>query len=150
MQVKEVKPINFLFFRTETKINELANLLPVAQEIYQEAVANKLAITGPIHWHYFGSNGDPNQQFTLEIALPVAEILEEYDGKYHFKRTDPFKCVTMMHDGSWLDMPRSYGQLFQYIGENQLQPLAINREIYINVDFKNPEANWSEIQVGIK
>ena len=38
MQVKEVKPINFIYYRTETKVDNLINLLPVAKEIYREAV----------------------------------------------------------------------------------------------------------------
>ncbi len=38
MQIKEVKPINFLFFRAETKVSELANLLPVAKGLFKEAV----------------------------------------------------------------------------------------------------------------
>jgi hypothetical protein len=30
-----------------------------------------------------------------------------------------------------------------------LQPLAVTRELYINVDFTNPAANVTEIQMGI-
>jgi effector-binding domain-containing protein len=150
MQIKEVKPINFLFFRVETRVAELVNFLPVGQELYAEATKNKLAITGPVHWHYFGFIGDVNQSFILEISLPVAQVLEDYDGKFHFKRTDPFKCVSLVHEGAWQDMPVSYGKIMQFVDSEKLQPLGVNRELYINVDFKSPEANTSEIQVGIK
>ena len=150
MQIKEVKPINFLFFRVETKVNELVNFLPIGQELYAEAVKNKLAITGSVHWHYFGFTGDPQQSFTLEISLPVAQVLEVYDGKFHFKRTDPFKCVSLIHEGSWLDMPVSYGKMMEFIASKKLHPLGVNREVYINVDFKDPEANTTEIQIGVK
>jgi effector-binding domain-containing protein len=149
IQTKEVKPINFIYFRANTMVHELINFLPVAKELYQEAVLLKLWITGPIHWHYFGFEGDVTKPFTLEISLPVAEVPKEYDGSFHFKRTEPFKCVSIIHEGAWLEIPQSYGKLMQYAGEKKLQPVGINREVYVNTDFAYPEANVTEIQMGI-
>lgn len=149
MQIKAVKPINFLFFRTEASVPDLVKYLPVGQELFREAVAYNLTITGPVHWHYFGFEGDVNKPFTLEIALPVGEVPEAYDGRFHFKRTDPFKCVSVTHEGNWENIPQSYGKLMQFIEANHLTPLASNREIYVNVDFRHPEANVTEIQIGI-
>jgi effector-binding domain-containing protein len=150
MEIKAVSPINFLYFRTDTKVSELYKFVPVGQELFREAVSQNLPITGPVHWHYFGFSGDEKQTFQLEIALPVGEIMEDYDGKFHFKRTESFKCVAVRHEGSWLDIPKSYGKAFQFLSENNLVPNAMNREVYINADFKNPEANYTEIQIGIE
>jgi effector-binding domain-containing protein len=149
MNVKEVHPINFLFYRAETKIGDLASFLPVGQKLYAEAVARGHFVTGPVHWHYFGFTGDASQLFTLEIALPIGEIPLEYDGEFHYKRTDAFKCISYVHEGPWSRMPESYGKLMEYMAANNLSPLAANREVYINVDMHHPEANTSEIQVGI-
>jgi effector-binding domain-containing protein len=149
MEVKVINPINFLYFRTETKVSELFKFLSVGQELFKEAVTQNIPITGPVHWHYFGFTGDPSQVFTLEIAIPVGEILEEYDGKFHFKRTESFKCISLVHDGNWLDMPKSYGKVFEFLATNKLESTSVNREVYINADFKYPEANISEIQIGI-
>ena len=149
MQVKEVKPSNFIYFRTETRVSELINLVPVAKEIYREAVGQDLSITGPVHWHYIGFTGDENKSFTLEIALPVAEVLPGYDGKFHFKRTQPFKCVSIIHEGGWNEIPSTYNKMMQFIAKHKLEPSAIKREIYVNADFHSPEANVTEIQVGI-
>lgn len=150
MKIKEIKPISFLYFRTETKLSELTNFFHVAKELFKEAVKHNLSITGPIHWHYFGFNGEVEKPFTLEISLPVGEILQEYDGKFHFKRTEPFRCVSLTHEGEWQEMGKSYAQAMEFIMKNQLVPLSVNREIYINVDFAAPEANATEIQVGIR
>lgn len=149
MQIKVIKPISFLFFRTETKVQELAKFLTVGQDLFKEAVKYNLTITGPVHWHYFGFEGDHEKKFTLEVALPIGEVLEEYDGDFHFKRTEAFKCVTTVHEGSWFDIPQRYGQLMEFVNQNNLQPAALNREVYVNVDFKHPEANITEIQMGI-
>jgi effector-binding domain-containing protein len=148
--LKKVKPTNFLLFRTETTVNELNQFMGVAPELFREAVANKLTITGPVHWHYFDFYGDFEKPFTLEIALPVGEVLDNYDGKFHFKRTQDFACVSLMHEGNWLEMPTSYQRLMEFADANQLNPAGLNRELYINVDFTNPEGNSTEIQMGIQ
>jgi effector-binding domain-containing protein len=150
MRIKSVKPINFLFYRTETKITGLAGFLPIGQQLFREAVKLNLTITGPVHWHYFGFQGDPEKPFTLEISIPVGEELNDYKGAFHFKRTAPFKCVSLVHEGNWFDMPDSYGQLAKFINENNLHPVLANREIYINADFNFPEANTTEIQIGVE
>lgn len=149
MQIKLIKPINFLFFRTDTTLSELASFLPVGQQLFTEAVNQGLAITGPIHWHYLGFLGDATKQFTLEIALPVSALPQDYDGKFHVKRTEPFKCVSLIHDGGWNEIPSAYETMFGFIKAQKLTPASLNREIYINVDFNDPSANVTEIQLGI-
>ncbi len=148
-QLKEVKPINFLFFRAETKVNELMKFIPMAKDLFKEAVRLDLHVAGPIHWHYFGFTGDESKSFILEVAVPVANVVDEYDGAFHFKRTDPFKCVSLIHEGAWNDIPQSYGKIIQFVAENNLQMLGVNRELYINADFTNPEGNVTQIQLGV-
>jgi effector-binding domain-containing protein len=150
MQIKVVKPVNFLFFRTEARVAELSNFLPIAKELFREAVQLDLWITGPIHWHYYGFTPDEAIPFTLEIALPVAALPAIYDGKFHSKRTDPFRCVSAIHEGSWYEIPHTYGKLMGFLSSNKLVASAVNRELYINADFNNPEANVTEIQFGIQ
>lgn len=149
MQIKEVKPVNFLFFRTETKVADLGNFLPVAKELFKEAAQLDLWVSGPVHWHYYGFTGDESKPFTLEIALPVATLPEQYDGKFHFKRTESFRCVSILHEGSWFEIPKSYGKIMQFASSNGSMPIGVNRELYINVDFDHPEANVTEIQLGV-
>lgn len=145
---KEVKPISFLYFRTETTINQLATLFPVGQQLFKEAVSLNVFITGPVHWHYFGFT-DISKPFTVEVAVPVGEIPKEYDGEFHFKRTGSFRCVSLIHEGAWTDMPQSYGKIMEYLGKHQLNPVGVHREVYINADFDHPEASTTEIQFGI-
>lgn len=149
MDVKSISPINFLYLRAETTVSELYKFLSAGQDLFKEAVKQNIPVTGPVHWHYFGFTGDPAKSFQFEVAIPVGEIPEDYDGSFHFKRTEPFKCVMLRHEGSWLDIPASYGKAMAYIQQNKLTPTAINREVYINADFKYPESNITEIQIGI-
>jgi len=148
-RTKEVKPINFLFHRAEVKISDLTNQIPVAKELFKESVRLDLHPSGPTHWHYFGFMGDESKPFTLEVCLPVASIPVDYDGKFHFKRTENFKCVSLLHEGGWQEIPKSYGILMEFMQQNKLKPSGITRELYINADFVNPETNVTEIQMGI-
>ena len=147
--LKVVKPINFMFHRTNIKLSDLVSQIPVAKELFKESVRLDLHPSGPVHWHYFGFTGDPSALFTLEICLPVASVPNDYDGKFHFKRTESFKCVSLMHEGSWLEIPQSYGTIMQFIQQQNLQLAGVTRELYINADFVNLDANVTEIQMSV-
>ena len=150
MQIKEIKPINFLFFRTKTRLSELGRYIGiVARELYRDATLNDLEISGPVYWNYIGFTGDVSKEFTLEIGLPIAEIPSQYEGKFRVKREDTFYCVSLFHEGSWFDLPASYENLMNFIEDRQLKSIGLNREIYINMDFNNPSANITEVQIGI-
>jgi effector-binding domain-containing protein len=148
--LKEVKPSNFLYFRTEAYVHQLLNFIPVARDLVKEAVSYNLHITGPIHWHYFGFTGDESKSFTLEVALPVSDVVPEYDGNFHFKRTEPFRCAALTHEGGWDTLPGSYEKLMRFIAGKHLEPSEMTREIYVNTDFRDPDANVTVIQVGIR
>jgi effector-binding domain-containing protein len=148
--LKEVKPANFLYFRAEARVDQLLNFIPVAKDLFREAANYDLHVTGPIHWHYFGFNVESSSLFTLEISLPVSDVVAEYDGNFHFKRTEPFRCVTLTHEGGWDSLPSSYNKIMQFIAGEHLEPISVTREIYVNTDFKDPEANVTVIQMGIK
>jgi len=150
LKVKQVQPVNFLYYRTETTMGELVNHAPVSQQIISEAVKYNFPIMGAPHWHYLGFEGDFAKTFTLEIAIPVGKIPTDYDGKYHFKRTNPFKCICLTHEGSWQELGKSYESIMKYVNENNFIPTSAVREIYVNSDFENPEANVTEIQFGIQ
>jgi effector-binding domain-containing protein len=148
MNIIQQHPVNFLCFRTTTTIAELPAFAPVTQQVISEAVRLSIPITGAAHWHYFGLT-DMNKPFTLEIAIPVGKIVDGYDGAFHFKRTDKHDAVSAVHYGSWLQLPETYNRMFAFIQEQGRKPAEVIREIYINVDFDAPQANVTEIQIGL-
>lgn len=148
--IKEIKPINFLYFRAETRADELSNFIPVTMDLFREAINYNLHVTGPIHWHYFGFSGDASSSFTLEISLPVSDVVAGYDGNFHFKRTESFRCVTLTHEGGWDSLPVSYEKIMKFVAGKHLEPSAVTREIYLNADFKDLDANVTVIQFGVK
>ena len=150
MQIKEIRPINFLYFRTRSKVGELGRFVGIiARELHRDAALNDQEVTGPVYWNYFGFYGDPSKDFALEIAVPIGEIPLAYGGKFDIKRVETFHCISLTHEGSWYDIPFSYRKLSEFALERDLIPTGNNRELYVNVDFGNPEANVTEIQLGI-
>ena len=149
MKVRTVQPINFLYYQTETTIQQLSSFFPVSGKLLQEAANHALTLAGPIHWHYKNFMGDESQPFILEISLPVVSLPNDYKGDFMLKRTDSFRCVSAMHEGRWTDIPNTYASIMQFMQANKLQPSIENRELYIQVDFENADANVTEIQMGI-
>jgi effector-binding domain-containing protein len=149
METKITKPITVLFYSEITNLSGLAKLVRVkANELHKEAIKNKMEITGPVYWIYYGMDGNPQTNFTLEIAIPVF-CESHYDGNFQLKELPEFKCASMIHYGSWYDLPGSYGQLIGEVFKNNLALSGVSREVYLNIDFLYLERNITEIQVGI-
>jgi effector-binding domain-containing protein len=148
-EIKTLKPVTFLFHRMQTTIANLQEAIPVGQQLIREAIESKLFVTGCVHWHYFGFDGDESKPFTLEVALPIAPA-ENYSGKFSIKRTTDFKAVCLTHEGAWTDIPKSYGRIMAFMENEHLKPGSESREAYVNADFNYAEANITEIQVGLR
>lgn len=148
-ELKIIKPITFLFHRMKTTVAELINQVHISQKLYKEAVDKNLDINGPVHWHYFNFEGE-HKPFTLEISLPVSSAIENYDGLFHFKRTEEFSCACLTHEGRWDDIPKSYDALMQFVAAKGRTPETMAREIYVQADFNNQEGNITEIQLGVR
>lgn len=150
MQLKEAKPLTTLAFSTRTT---LAGLTPfvrtVARQLYREAVRLDLEITGPICWQYTGADGKPDTVFGLDIALPVQSAEGEPTDSLEFKSLEPFNGGFAEHLGSWDNLAATYGPLVGGLLQGGHQLSAVNREVYVHMDFENPANNVTQIYLGI-
>jgi len=151
MELKKVHPMQVLCFETKTKLSEIGEYVRVvAHKMYQTAVQNNLEITGPVYWIYEGMDGNPETIFSLTIALPITFKEKELNNAdFKLKSLRPFQCATTQHLGDWANLGETYGALIPKILSNGLLMSGENREIYLNMDFENPEANITEVQIGI-
>jgi effector-binding domain-containing protein len=149
MQIKEIKPMNVLFFSEKTTIHEMMKFVRVkANELYRNAIENNLEITGPVYWIYYGMNGQPNTRFILEICIPVHPS-GVYSGPFALKKLPVFRCASDSHYGSWQEMAQVYQVLIGDIFQGNHTMIGVTREVYLNMDFVSPENNMTEIQIGI-
>ena len=145
MHIKTHPPVTVLYSSHRATLKELNQLQPVVKELYSEA-ANNAFISGPLYWIYHGADGKPDTEFTLEIALP---ILGNYSaGKFSTRQLNPFKAVTYRYEGSYDRIYAGYHEIMQYIDDHKIPINEESRELYLNVDFEQPENCITEIQVG--
>ncbi|MES2731978.1 MAG: GyrI-like domain-containing protein [Bacteroidota bacterium] len=149
MLTKEINPMTVLFFTTKTSLAGLnKHVRVVARQLYAEAVQADLEVAGPIYWIYYGADGKPDTEFTLEIALPITEV-NGYAGQLQTKQLPAFRCVSALHTQPWDKLSDTYGQLIGELFAHGHAMSGICREIYIHMDFHTPENNVTEVQIGL-
>lgn len=117
------------------------------KEIYNEAAKAKLIPAGPQYWIYKWESHDPDAEFNLKIALPVALLGNSYKGTlFKLENLDSYKCLSVEHLGAWENLKESYSKIMDTIKKDGLIPGSTSREVYVNCDFENIENNITEIQ----
>lgn len=152
MQIRTAPAMQVLYYRTKATLASLTTLVGnVAQELYEAAAQAKLLPSGPVYWFYFGADGQPHTEFTLEIAIPV-NSKPATATNFEWKRTPAFKCIAVTHHGDWKQLGETYGKTMTWLTAQGLQMTGTKecREMYINMDFENPVNNITEVQIGIK
>jgi effector-binding domain-containing protein len=150
MEIKNFNEITVLSFTKQVTLPDLKEFVRIkARELYQDAIHSNLEITGPVYWIYYGMDGNPQTLFTLEIAVPVADM-NGYKGDFKVRRLSKFKCLSTWHKGSWDKLYSTYGEAFAEIGRKSLIPSGECREIYQLIDFSNEGNNLTEVQIGIQ
>lgn len=149
MNIKKLPSMNFFCLSTEATLLDLNKYVRVkASKIYAEAVKNNLEITGPVYWVYYGMDGNPETKFKLDIGVPIQECKITPIG-FTCKNFETMEFATCIHEGSWEKFSQSYANLIKEIMDAGRTINELTREVYINIDFNNPENNLTEIQLGL-
>jgi effector-binding domain-containing protein len=147
MQITTHPPVRILYSTHRVTLKQLGEFGAVIKELYAEAVHYDAFVSGPLHWIYRGADGKPDTVFTLEIAIPIQGYIKT--NKFQVKQLAPFDAITYRHEGSWERLVESYTDIMQYVDKNKIPLNEECRELYLNMDFENPENNVTEVQVGI-
>lgn len=127
-------------------MDDIGNL---PEELMAKATELKLEISGPQIWVYEGSDGKPNTQFELTMAIPVNKQIGD-PGKFRFAEFPEFKCVSEIHKGAWARLGETYQKLMPVLMQQGLSYTGISREVYKVCDFEKPENCITEIQIEVK
>jgi effector-binding domain-containing protein len=146
MHIKTYPPLTVLSSIHQTTIARLHEFGPVMAELYAEA-GRKSFINGPLHWIYYGMDGNPDTVFTLEIAVPVRKTFQS--SRFQIKELDFFKAITFPHEGPWEQLPGSHAQIMERLAEHDIPVTNECREVFLNINFAEPEKNMTEIQIGV-
>ncbi|WP_205508497.1 GyrI-like domain-containing protein [Longitalea arenae] len=146
MHIKTFPPLRVLSSIHKTTIAELHRFGPVMAELYAVA-GRKSFINGPLHWIYYGMDGNPDTEFTLEIAIPIRKVIQST--KFEVRELGFFKAITFPHEGPWELLPGSHAQIMERLGEHNIPISNECREVFRNINFAEPEKNMTEIQIGV-
>jgi effector-binding domain-containing protein len=147
MHIKTYPSLTVLCSTHETTIQQLHQFGPVMAELYAEA-GRKGFINGPLHRIYHGMDGRPDTLFKLEIAIPVRKAFNS--SKFKIKELDFFKAITFPHEGPWEQLPGSHAQIMERLAEHYVPVTNECREVFLNINFLEPEKNITEIQIGVE
>lgn len=148
MEIKTHPTVTVLYGSFRTTLNTLHQYIGTTiKDLQVEAVNQQVLVSGPVYWIYRGADGKPDTEFTLEIALPIqGKIVSD---KFKVKELPAFKALVHEHLGTWDGLAGVYGQLFKYIDDRRIPINDECREIYVNIDFENPENNITSVQMGL-
>lgn len=146
MHIKTYPPLTVLCSTHQTTIQKLHQFGEVMAELYAEA-GRKSFINGPLHWIYHNMDGNPDSLFTLEIAVPIRKAFKS--SKFEIKELDFFKAITFPHEGPWEQLPGSHVQIMERLAEHHIPVTNECREVFLNINFMQPEKNITEIQIGV-
>jgi hypothetical protein len=146
MNIQTYPPLTVLCSTHQTTMNQLDQFGPVVAELYAEA-GRKSFINGPLHWIYKGMDGNPETVFTLDIAIPVRKAFQS--AAFEIKELDMFKAITFPLEGKWEHLCDSHVQIMQTLAHNRIPVTNECREVFLNINFQQPEKNITEIQIGI-
>lgn len=149
LKFSHVPPLPFFYRSYEVN---MAGMLPLVRtatlEMYQQAIAAGLEVSGPVQWHYHQFDGKPETIFRLDIGLPVTATAP-VPAPYKCEILPAFDCVSAQHEGGWDKLGSTYGKLTGAIQALGIQMSGYNREQYFQYDFSQPDQNITNVQIGV-
>jgi effector-binding domain-containing protein len=148
--VKEVPSTVFLASTHTTTIPQLEALAGrIIAQLFAAADQSGLALAGPMEFHYDGIDGDPQKEFKLVIAVPLASRPEFAPPPFSILETTPFRCAALDYVGAMADIRSGYMRLMQGMGEQNLRMSSECREVYKHWIAPESPENVTELQYGI-
>jgi effector-binding domain-containing protein len=150
MEIKKVDPKTIFYHKEKATLRTIMEVANRAiPNLMEEAQKLKLKEVGPMEFHYFGCNDNPDTEFEVDIAMVVDRPLEHYNGRYRFKTTDVFECATTVHKGAIESIGSTYDSFMPEVFKSGVQPGNELREVYTVWESPGSENNITEIQVGL-
>ncbi|MCQ2974879.1 MAG: GyrI-like domain-containing protein [Bacteroidales bacterium] len=151
MRTRTVKSFKALKFTTKATLKDLDKYTgQKPNELYIEAQKLGFQTCESQVWQYFGADGKPDTEFTLEILLPIqGEGNGSKSENFEIVQVPEFKCLSKLHEGPWSEIGPVYCEMMKYCFANNLKYNLISREVYIRCDFEDQSNCITEIQIGI-
>lgn len=151
-QIKDDPPAIFIASRHRTTIPQIARIAGdenAPGKLIDAARSAGIPLAGPSTFIYYGADGNPNTEFDLLIAFPIASRPSSVPSGFEVIESPAFHCISVDYIGSMPNIMTGYGVLMQAIGSQGLRPTGEGREIYKTWVEYNSDENVTELQIGI-
>ncbi|HEY7120742.1 MAG TPA: hypothetical protein VH475_29425 [Tepidisphaeraceae bacterium] len=149
MHVQTLPPLNFVYGSAETtfeKLGEVVNkYLPLLGTAIDEGRIRPTAGCMLV----YRNMTDLSKPFTLEVGWLVSDKTKA-TAELKLRKTEPFKCATVMYTGAMANMGKVYEKLMGDVAAAGLAPSGESREMYLYWEGPDSVNNVVQVQLGVK
>jgi predicted transcriptional regulator YdeE len=150
MRVQELKGITYLFVASQSTLGQIGDNIGQSMGKIEPLIkSGQFKPIGPALIIFHGVNGDPNNQFPLEVGFPVAPDTAAPDG-LAVEKLDTFRCATVLFSGSSQDIKHAYEAVYNDLTNAGLEPTDEGRQAVLYFEGPDSVNNVAMIQVGVK
>ena len=150
MRVQELKGITYLFVSSQSTLGQIPDNVRQSMDKLQPGIkSGQIKPVGAPLIIFHGVNGDPNNQFPMEVGFPVAPDTAAPDG-LEVKKLDSFRCATVLYSGSMQDIKHAYEAVYNDLTNAGLEPTDEGREAVLLYEGPDSVNNVAMIEVGVK
>jgi effector-binding domain-containing protein len=151
MRVRTMGPVTYGYIETETTFDKLGAAIGEAMPKLQKASeSGKARIAGSFVLVYpKGAHAEPDKPFPVRIGFLVADG-STGDGDVKVRKTEPFKCATVVYTGPAAEQGQAYQKLLPAVAAGGLKTTGEEREFTTYFESVESPNNLVLIQVGVK
>ena len=153
MRVQTIPALTYLYFPIETSFEKMGE--PVVDgfnKVFSAAADSKLLIARPTMITYEGGphvNWSLTKTFKAQVGIVVADDTQPA-GEAKVRKTEPFKCATILYTGTVNDQGKAYEKLIPAMKAAGLVPTGEEREMCLYWEGAESGNNVFFMQVGVK
>ncbi len=151
MRIQTVPALTYLYVPAETSFAKMGEPVKAGfDKLFGAAAEAKLLLARPTMLVYQGNpHFHPEKDFKMEIGLIVADETEAPAG-LEIRKTQPFKCATILYTGPVADQGQAYQKLIPALTAAGLTPTGEERELCLLWMGPDSVDNIFMMQIGIK
>jgi hypothetical protein len=152
VNVQTFPALNYYHVATETSFAKIGDTVGKAmQELSEAGQAGAVRGIGPTMLVYEDAHFDakPDRVFKMQAGILAAEGAKPM-GNFKLRKTEPFKCATVLYTGPVGGQGQAYQKLYPAIARQGLTRTNEEREMCLYWEGYDSPNNVFLIQVGIK
>ena len=130
-RVQTTPAVHYLYANSETTFEKMAEFIKQTLATTEKASKEgKVRVAGPPMFVYKGATEDMSKPFSLDVGMVVGEEAKPV-GQLKVRKTDEFKCATILFTGPVQHISKAYEKLMPAVTQAGYKPTGQSRELYL-------------------